>query len=470
MLVLGYLKRTGRANPEIQMKAEEYINLGYQRLLTFECPSGGFDWTGQEPGKLLLTAYGLQEFADMAKVYPAVDEKLIQRTQKWVLGKQGSDGTWDPEQGTVSYNWPSLVANKMVATSYITWSLLESGYKGPELSKALAYVRAHVGEIDQPYFLGIAANCLVAADPNDATTLQVLDRLNDMRKEEGSACWWDSNQMSITYSKGNNASLETTALIAYAFIKGKAHSPTVIKALTYLIQRKDAYGTWESTQATILALKALIEGTGRSLGDDKGGQVQIAVNGQNAAEITITPETSDVLQQVDVTPFGHTGDNTVSLKVAGDIEALYQIITSYWIPTKLLPAPKPEIMDIEVNYDKKKLTTDDLLECQAHIKYKGKLPTAMVIVDLGIPPGFDVTTYELDGLKAEKTIERYEVTGRQVIIYLQELKPNTEKYIAYHLKARFPIKAKTPRSQVYEYYTPTNRATAEPVELEVTQG
>lgn len=469
MLVLGYLRRTGRANPEIQMKAEQYINLGYQRLLTFECPSGGFDWTGREPGKLLLTAYGLQEFADMAKVYPAVDEKLIERTQKWVLGKQGTDGTWQPEAGTVSYKWPSLVENKMVATGYITWSLLESGYKGPELTKALNYVRANVDKVEKPYFLGIAANCLAAADPDHPSTRRALDRLNEMRQEEGTACYWDSDQMSITYSKGKNASLETTALIAYAMIKGKAHSPTVMKALTYLIQHKDAYGTWNSTQATILALKALIEGTGRSLGDDKGGKVQIAVNGEEAAEITITPETSDVLQQVDVTPFAHVGDNQVSLKVQGDIEALYQMIASYWIPTKLLPPAKPEIMEIEVNYDKRKLTTDDLLECQARIKYKGKLPTAMVIVDLGIPPGFNVMTYDLDGLKAEGTIERYEVTGRQVILYLQELQPNTEKYIAYNLKARFPIKAKTPRSQVYEYYTPENRATAEPVEIEVTE-
>ncbi len=470
MLVLGYLKRTGRANPEIQMKAEEYINLGYQRLLTFECGSGGFDWTGREPGKLLLTAYGLQEFTDMAEVYPAVDEKLIERTQKWLLDKQNKDGTWEPAKGTVSYNWPQLVDGYMVATAYVAWSLLESGHTGPEVQRAVNYVRTHLDDITNPYFMGIAANCLVAADPNAESTRAALDRLWDMRQEDANAAWWQSDQQSITYSKGKAAHIETTALAAYAFIKSKTHGPTVVKALTYLIQNKDAYGTWESTQATILALKALIEGTGRSLGDDKGGKVQIAVNDQDAATVIITPENSDVLQQVDVTPFAHEGENTVSLKVSGDIEALYQIISSYWIPTKLLPAPKPEILEISVDYDKKKLTTDDLLECQAHIKYNGKLPTSMVIVDLGIPPGFNVMTYELDGLKAEGQIDRYEVTGRQVILYLQELKPGTTRYLAYHLKARFPIKAKTPRSQVYEYYTPENRASAEPVELEVTQG
>jgi uncharacterized protein YfaS (alpha-2-macroglobulin family) len=36
VLVLDYLKTTNQAAPEVQMKAEEYINLGYQRLTTFE--------------------------------------------------------------------------------------------------------------------------------------------------------------------------------------------------------------------------------------------------------------------------------------------------------------------------------------------------------------------------------------------------------------------------------------------------
>ena len=34
-LVLDYLKTTEQASPEVQMKAETYINLGYQRLLSY---------------------------------------------------------------------------------------------------------------------------------------------------------------------------------------------------------------------------------------------------------------------------------------------------------------------------------------------------------------------------------------------------------------------------------------------------
>ena len=84
VLVLDYLKSTNQASPETQFKAEEYINLGYQRLTTFEVSSGGFSLFGDAPADRMLTAYGLQEFADMSRVHD-VDPAMIQRAAEWLL-------------------------------------------------------------------------------------------------------------------------------------------------------------------------------------------------------------------------------------------------------------------------------------------------------------------------------------------------------------------------------------------------
>ena len=97
MLVLDYLKQTKKINPELQMKAERYINVGYQRLVTFECKNGGFSWFGNEPAHQILTAYGLLEFSDMAKVHD-VDPNVIARTQQWLARKQKPDGTWEEKE------------------------------------------------------------------------------------------------------------------------------------------------------------------------------------------------------------------------------------------------------------------------------------------------------------------------------------------------------------------------------------
>src|SRR5260370_100636 len=76
VLALDYLRRTKKSVPKVEATAREYINLGYQRLFSFEIAGGGFDWFGRPPANRVLTAYGLMEFSDMARVSD-VDSQLI---------------------------------------------------------------------------------------------------------------------------------------------------------------------------------------------------------------------------------------------------------------------------------------------------------------------------------------------------------------------------------------------------------
>ena len=145
VLALDYMKRTKKLTPEVHAKAEGYIANGYQRLLTFEVPGGGFSWFGQAPANKILTAYGLMEFNDMAKV-SEVDPRLIERTGDWLAGQQQSDGSWVPdtnfinEGATNRYN-----SNILRITAYIAWSLANTGYQGPSVDKAKAYIESHSG-------------------------------------------------------------------------------------------------------------------------------------------------------------------------------------------------------------------------------------------------------------------------------------------------------------------------------------
>ena len=96
VLALDYMKRTKKLTPEVHAKAEGFIANGYQRLLTFEVPGGGFSWFGNAPANKILTAYGLMEFSDMSKVHD-VDPKLIPRTQQWLAAPAA--GRWKLEAG-----------------------------------------------------------------------------------------------------------------------------------------------------------------------------------------------------------------------------------------------------------------------------------------------------------------------------------------------------------------------------------
>src|SRR5439155_17681116 len=96
ILVMDYMKTTKRVTPEIQAKAEGFISLGYQPLVTFEVPGGGFSWFGQAPANKILTAYGLMEFSDMSRVHE-VDQRVIDRTQNWLALQQQPDGSFKPD-------------------------------------------------------------------------------------------------------------------------------------------------------------------------------------------------------------------------------------------------------------------------------------------------------------------------------------------------------------------------------------
>src|SRR5581483_4165786 len=96
VLALDYLRRNKLNLPPVEAKAKQYIHLGYQRLVGFEVPGGGFDWYGHPPANLALTAYGLMEFSDMARVHD-VDPRLIERTRAWLVRQRKPDGSWDPD-------------------------------------------------------------------------------------------------------------------------------------------------------------------------------------------------------------------------------------------------------------------------------------------------------------------------------------------------------------------------------------
>jgi hypothetical protein len=132
-------------------------------------------------------------------------------------------------------------------------------------------------------------------------------------------------------------------------------------------------------------------------------------------------------------------------------------------------AAKEPVFDLNVSYDRTKLATSDLLHAKATLKYHGKLPTYMVMLDLGIAPGFTVDAGDFAEMVAKNKVKKFEITARQVILYLGDVKPGDELTFEYSLRARFPLRAQTPAAVAYEYNAPANRAQAAPVELTVVE-
>src|SRR5262245_50165742 len=469
VLVADYVKKARVASPALLAKAEQFLSVGYQKLLTFERPGGGFDWWGSGEPLVWLSAYGLQEFNDMSKVYP-IDKGVIERTQKWLMKQQEADGTWSKIGGTHGESIERMGDPKLLLTSYVTWSLLESGLKAPELKKSIEYIRKNVGKADNPYILALAANALAAWDPKDDSTHEVIQRLENKQKDlpEIKACCYPTAGQSLTYARGDSVTVETTALAALAMLKSGQFTNSVNKALMYLVKAKDANGAWGSTQATILSLKALVAGMGGTPQRDRVN-FKVLVNGKEAAKGEITEDNADVMQMFDLKAQTQVGHNDVEIVVNGETNMMYQVVGRYFEPWKKAIETKRPVLDVAVDYDRTNLSTSDLLRAKATLKYQGEIPTYMVIVDLGIPPGFTADAGDFAEMVGKKQIQKFSITQRQVTLYIGDVKPGDVKAFEYSLKPKYPIKAKTPATVAYEYYTPANKATSQPVEVTVTE-
>ncbi len=470
VLILDYLVRSGQATPEVRMTAEQYIATGYQRLLTFEVDGhpGGFSLFGDPPPSLMHTAYGLMEFADMARVYP-VDPALTDRIARWLLSQQNGDGSWDPAYGGVHFpSWQQLANERLPITAYVAWALVEAGYEDdPGVGRALDYLLRHASEADDPYVLALIVNSLAASDRTRSQARSLVERLERAAVVQDDAAYWPSGIESFTGAQGETAGLETTALATYALMRAGGDPALIQRGLTYLVRAKDTFGTWQTTQATVLALKAFVLSLEQGSERPVEGTVRVTLNGGAAQEVRLRPEAAGVVHTLyfDDVPVGR---NTVALEATGETRGLlYQVTAVYYVPWTEAPAEGP--IDIRVSYDRTELEVNETVTQRVEVTLReGR--AQWVIVDLGVPPGFAVLTEDLDALirrtaDAPTRVKRYEWTGRQVILYLENLSGTVE--FEYRLRARFPMRAWTPAAVVYDYYNPTLRAVRPPTQVVV---
>jgi hypothetical protein len=97
----------------------------------------------------------------------------------------------------------------------------------------------------------------------------------------------------------------------------------------------------------------------------------------------------------------------------------------------------------------------------------------MVMVDLGIPPGFDLLTEDLQAYQEQSAgrnggrLEKFNLTATQAILYFDSIPAGDSVKLSYRLRAKYPVRARTFPSIAYEYYNPGVSSVASPVQLEI---
>jgi hypothetical protein len=455
VLVTEYMKDTKQITPAIELKAEALMSTGYQRLLTFEHAGGGFSWFGEQDPKpfLSVTAFGIMEFSDMARVHE-VDSAMLARTVQWMIAQQRSDGSFEGDMSEFFSFHTSVVRN----TAFTAWALASAGETGEAVQRALDFVKRSLGSDNDAYTLGIVANAFATGAPSDPELSTILAALDAEKQEGDDGTHWDTGQTQTNfYGAGDDATVSATALAAHAMLLAGEYPSSVEGALKYLTSKKDANGNFGSTQATIWTLRTLLlsarKGTKGAVGD-----FSVSVDGGSAQSVSLSAAQSDVMTRIDLSQLASAGSHDVTLEFSGDGNPSYNLVASHHLPWSEVPAEPTGPLSIDVAYDKSELFVDDVVKATVTLENNEDVTQNMVLLTLGIAPGFSVNTSDLQKYLDSGAISRFETTGRQLILYITALAPNASQSFEYTLQATLPVEVVDGGAEARLYYEPKKRA------------
>ncbi|MBX7243427.1 MAG: hypothetical protein K1X92_16935 [Bacteroidia bacterium] len=446
ILVLQYLQETGEAKPDVSKRAKELIERGYGRLAGYESKSGGFEWFGGDPGHEGLTAYGLMEFMDMQKVWDGVDAKMVKRTVDWLMSRKDGKGGFQRNPNALH---EFGLADKTTMDTYIVWALSEFRQQGLEKEIASAYQKAL--ETQNPYQLGLIANTMYNYNSKKEAE-KALSQLVNIQNEAG--VWkHGANERSAPGSGGQGLAIETASLALLAMMKAENPDMSNIRKLAeFLRNSRNGNGSFSNTNATVLALKALVRYAQFTKRTDESGKIEIYVDGKKAGEQSYDKGEQNPIVIEGLESYFSEGKKSVTVKYIGVKNPLpYTLSIKYYTA---LPNSNPEcVVKLETKLAAKQVKVGETVRLTTNITNQSAEGQPMTMVIVGLPAGLSAQPWQLKELQDKKVFDFYEISGNNLFLYYRQMKPSESLKVNLDLKAELAGTYEAPASCGYLYYT-----------------
>ena len=445
IMVLKYLKESGKNNPDIEAKAMNFIKEGYERLISFETKEGGFEWFGHTPPHETLTAYGILEFTEMKDIYEAVDQKMIDRTVTWLLGRKDGKGGFDKsEKGYDSFaSSPSDVAN-----AYIIYALSEAKI---EADINFEYTTAYNDAIKSNDTYKMALMTLSSYNLNQQDKAEILvTKINKNIEKHGFKNLPVTN--TITRSYGNAKNIETTAFVLLALMKNNTkNDATIANGMEYLVSKRDG-GTFGSTQSTAMALKALIEYTKIQKQNiiGKNDTVELIING-HVIKRQLTMDNDGKITIDGITKYIEEGTQNIAVKFTNPEVTFSYGLNITW-DSRLPNSSKKCQLGLKTVIANKAYNVGDNVSMSVNVSNRKNEKLGMATAIIGIPSGTTPQPWQLKALLEEEKMAYYEVFDNYLVFYWREFNAQETKTIRLDLKADIAGNYKAPASTAYLYY------------------
>ena len=459
IVILNYLRENEISSPEIEKKALDLLKRGYSKLTGFECKEKGYEWFGQGAGHEALTAYGLMEFKDMAKVTDIVDMDMVKRTALWMLQRRN-------EQGGFKRNDRALDtfgnASPEVTDAYITWAMTEAGLKN-EIDKEIKKSAESALKTKDAYRISMALLAVVNSKLHINLKDSLLNKLRTLKTAEG---FYKGEGRSITSSTGTAFDIEATSLAVMAQLRCGTQAAVLNDSVSWLLKGR-SHGSFGATQSTILALKCLTEYATASRVTQSAGDIYVKINGQDVRSFHFEKGHQGAIKIEGLAEWLNIGQNQVEITVKSNQALPFSMNMDY---NTLVPNQHKECtVRMELKTDQTEVKVGELYAVDVELKNISETGIGSTMVRVGVPAGLEKNLKQLQELKKEGKIASFETTAREVILYFRGMAPQETKNIPLRFNAAYPGEFTGKASSAYEYYTKDKKWWINPLQVKINK-
>ncbi|XP_071324887.1 complement C4-B [Trachinotus anak] len=498
------------------------IEQGYVRVLTFKKSDGSYEPWYSDNSSNWLTAFVLKvlslvaqrqtvAFGQQGRAARNVPAEEIRHSVRYLLSVQNTDSSFSDPHPVLHRHILKGTDRKASITAFVALALHQSlqflqteaqNDAEASISRSTTYLMSHLEELQHPYAVAITAYCLSVCLPEGTDRSAVWTKLTAMATERQDGCsLWTTDTSTKNQERADAITVETTAYALLTSVALKENS-WADKAACWLISQENYFGTFRSTQDTVMALEALAEyELKRAISPEANLIVEFRVPGRNDI-VTLALENKEKAE----TDLKKLTGNNINVQLSGKGEAKLKIVKAYHLLDPEDDCVKLSIsvtVEGKVKYTAKVIETyeyyddydtneekearvprsaiewfdartrrrrdlDNNLNSDEAVTYKVCVShslnhnlTGMAIADITLLSGFEAVTEDLDRLTQlpEQYISHYEVSYGKVLIYFNELFESQE-CISFDAIQRVPVGLLQPAPAVfYDYYEPDKKCT-----------
>ncbi|CAG7653577.1 unnamed protein product [Allacma fusca] len=476
VVILKYLSAANKLTKKIRDQATRFLELGYQRELTFCHDDGSFSAFGKQDlkGSTWLTAYVIRYFL-AAKPYITVDAQVINDGLTFLKSRQLGDGQFEELGSVIDSSIKGSVSSKGVAlTAFCMLTFIQAKKDGIDVDpgtvdKARSFYMKYLSlnQKDDLYAVTLVTYVEHAWHALHSEKSTQKDYYFDVLKQRAVDFNFRKNKLrhwggekgayeELPETKPINIEMTGYALLAYL---ERNDSIGALPIVNWLLQYQNSEGGFLSTQDTVVALTAL--GKYSEMNEIGDIDLDLQINWKNKRTDLTVAKRNIFKNNLNAAVLGEyhyevaPGFFNITTYGSGSV----YVTVSWFYNSNLQSVSHQNDFILKISPMGKTSKEHGLNICTS---FEGKGQSNMAILEVNLPSGFIIDTTDLDtSLSTEKTYKRHEVKNKdtKLDIYFDFISHGRETCVEVRVLKVFDVANLVYTFvRVYDYYFPTKKA------------